>query len=73
MACRSGCPTQDHENWGACTRAANLQVQPDIMGAPARRGWDGELKAYADARRQGLQPSGTTMPKIRQAVEAADA
>lgn len=71
--CRSGCPTQDHDSWGACLRAANLQVQPGIMDAPSRRAWDGELKAYADARRQGLQPSGTTMPKIRKAIVEADA
>ena len=37
------------------------------MGRPRRKAWDGELGMYADARRQGIQPSGTT----RKAVEAA--
>jgi len=33
--------------------------------------WDGELEAYRDARRQGIQPAGTTMSAINKAKEAS--
>lgn len=36
------------------------------------RKWDAELKAYRDARAQGIQPDGTSMAKIRKAVEISD-
>jgi hypothetical protein len=34
--------------------------------------WDAELKAYKDARDQGIQPAGTSMKKIQQAVEISN-
>jgi hypothetical protein len=34
--------------------------------------WDGELQAYRDARAQGIQPAGTSMAKVRQAIEISD-
>lgn len=40
--------------------------------ATAEKHWQKELNAYKDARAQGIQPAGTTMPKIRAAVEASD-
>jgi hypothetical protein len=73
MACRSGCKTKDHTSWGECARAAQLHVAPAIQAIPARRAWDAELHAYGEARRQGLQPKGTTMRQVQAAVEAADA
>lgn len=72
MACRSGCRTQDHSSWGECARAANLSTGVDIQGIPRRRAWDGELRAYADARRQGLQPKGTKLHQVQAAVRVAD-
>lgn len=68
MACRTGCATQDHGTWGACARSARMQVAPiaNIAGAKA---WDAELGAYKDARRQGVQPSGTRMKNITDAME----
>ncbi len=68
MACRSGCPTQDHSTWGHCARAARLQVAPVANIASAAK-WDAEIAAYKDARRQGVQPSGTTMKQITDAME----
>lgn len=70
MSCRSGCPTQEHGSWGECARAANLQVgsaQHEI-----HRSNDRELRAYHDARRQGIQPAGTQMHQIETAVRGAD-
>lgn len=34
--------------------------------------WDKELDAYRDARSQGIQPAGTSMRKIREAVEISN-
>lgn len=72
MACRTGCRTQDHRTWGECARAACLRVAYCGIGggdATEQKRWDNELSAYRDARRQGIQPDGTTMPKVRQAME----
>jgi hypothetical protein len=37
-----------------------------------KRKWEGELEAYRDARRQGIQPAGTTMAKIVAAEKASE-
>lgn len=34
--------------------------------------WDAELKAYKNAREQGIQPAGTSMKQIQKAVEISD-
>ena len=34
--------------------------------------WDKELQAYRDARAQGIQPDGTSMKKIQQAVKISN-
>lgn len=67
--CRTGCRTRDHASYGECLRAANpvvnLQVTP-------RNPWDRELEAYRDARAQGIQPSGTRMAQVQQALDISD-
>lgn len=35
--------------------------------------WNSELKAYADARAQGIQPNGTSMAQIQAAHKASEA
>lgn len=40
--------------------------------ATAQKRWDKELADYRSAREQGIQPAGTTTPKIRQAVELSN-
>lgn len=75
MACRTGCLTKDHSSWGECMRASNIQMNAgDAMsGKPmTNKQWDGELQAYRDARAQGIQPAGTSMRKIREAVEISN-
>ena len=74
--CSTGCPTQDHANWGECVRAKNTRV----AWAASARGFDAtrekrfqkELDDYRSARSQGIQPGGTTTSKIREAVELSD-
>jgi hypothetical protein len=34
--------------------------------------WDGELAAYRNARAQGVQPAGTTMKAVKEALDASD-
>jgi len=60
VACRSGCPTRDHANWGECARSMNLQIG-DLTGQGDAKVTDKRLRAYADARRLGLQPPSTKL------------
>lgn len=74
--CRTGCPTQDHESWGACARAARLRVAYCGIGggdATAQKQWDSELEDYRKARAAGIQPDGTTRNKVREAVALSEA
>ena len=34
--------------------------------------WDAELKAYKDARAQGIRPAGTSMKQIQKAVDISN-
>lgn len=73
--CRSGCKTQDHATWGECARASRLNVGYCGIGggdATAQKRWDSELELYRQARAQGIQPDGTTMNKVRHALELSD-
>ena len=75
MACRSGCPTQDHDSWGECARAANMRVAYSGVGGldySAQKKWDKELDLYKSARAQGVQPASTRTKDIRKALEISD-
>ena len=48
--------------------AADLKNRLNI----STRKWDKELQAYRDARAQGIQPDGTSMKKIEQAVKISN-
>jgi len=78
MSCRTGCPTQDHESWGECLRASNLQLNTGdakanlIATGWTQKKWDNELKEYRDARAQGITPKSTKTADIRKAVEHSD-
>ena len=70
---------QDHSNCDTslCFRckAKGLQLSTgDANGKAAmpKRKWEGELKRYKEARRQGIQPAGTTMDKIIAAEKASE-
>jgi len=49
-----------------------------ILAAGARsastsaKKWDAELNAYSAARKQGIQPAGTSMAKVQEAVEKSN-
>lgn len=77
MACRAGCKTKDHASYDACLKAANVRT---YLASPSKgldgtrqKKWDAELSAYREARRQGIQPDGTTKAKVEDAVRRSDA
>lgn len=72
MSCRTGCPTKDHASWGECARQMNLQLG-DLTGQGQRIVTDRRLGAYADARRQGLQPPSTKLADSVATMRAAGA
>lgn len=74
MACRSGCPTQDHVSWAQCAKASNISVTA-IINSPQQGMFEQtkrELQAYRQLRADGVQPEGTTMDKINAARAATD-
>lgn len=71
MACRSGCPTQNHANWGECARRSGLQVGD--LGQGVGRATDRRLNAYASARGLGLQPPSTKLADSQATMQAAGA
>lgn len=77
MPCRTGCRTKDHANYHECLRAANtttyLASPSKGLDGTAQKKWDKELADYRSARRQGIQPDGTTARKVEEAVRLSDA
>lgn len=61
MGCRSGCPTNDHDSWGACARAANFQIDRYALqgsNQPLEKAKNRTLDRYRQMRESGLQPPG---------------
>lgn len=73
LRCSSECATRDHRTFGECMRAKSLQLKPNLSNTKAVKHHDRELEAYRSARRQGIQPAGTTMDKVESAVRISDA
>ena len=78
MACRSGCPTQDHATWGDCLRASNIQMSAGdasskmIDAGWTNKKWNKELDLYRQARAQGIQPDGTSTAQIQKAIDVSN-
>lgn len=76
MACRTGCPTQDHGSYAACLRGSGIRV----AYANSTNGWDytrqkrfdRENAAYRQAVADGLQPTGFTEREIGEAYQHAE-
>jgi hypothetical protein len=77
MACRTGCPTQDHDSYAACLRGSGVRVaycnSTNRQDYTRQKIWDRELASYRDAIRQGIEPDGTHRAAIDKAVRASDA
>jgi len=76
MACRSGCPSQDHPSYAACCRDGAPRViyasEAGRHDYTAQKKWDRELSDYRDAVAQGIQPAGTDRRAIDDAVKRSD-
>ena len=73
--CRSGCPTQDHANWGDFLRASNIQMNAGDAkhsAVTSSKKWDNRLQAYRDATAEGIEPRGTSWKAINEAKELSD-
>jgi hypothetical protein len=71
MACRTGCRTQNHANWGECARDSGLQIGDLGTGRGVAKRTDQRLGAYQAARQLGLQPPTTkTADSVRTLHEA---
>ena len=68
--CSSRCETKDHATFGECIRKKGVSFQGTSL-QDARK-WDNELDTYASARKQGIQPDGTTTQSVRQALDISD-
>lgn len=71
--CRSGCRTKDHSSYAECLRSANPTINATLVSNLSGM-WSktkGDLAAYEAARRNGIQPEGTTVEKVRQAEAAS--
>jgi hypothetical protein len=76
MACRTGCKTQDHVNYHECLRDAGVRT---YLASPSKgldgttqKAWDRDLHLYREARRQGVQPEGTTRAKVEDAMRRSN-
>lgn len=66
--CTSGCRTPGaHRTWGECARSKGIQIG-DVGGTGTAKRWDSDLTAYANARTQGIQPSGIDRASVDRAV-----
>jgi hypothetical protein len=73
--CRTGCATKDHDSYADCLIAANVTVNATAV-SPLKSMYErtkSDLTAYGSARRNGIQPEGTTVEKVRQAENASRA
>lgn len=75
--CRAGCRTKDHASWGDCLRDAGVRTylaSPSKgLDGTAQKRWDSELDLYRQARSEGIQPDGTTLNKVTEAMRKSDA
>jgi len=74
--CTSGCKTKSHRSYAECLRDKGMRT---YLASPSKgldgtrqKKWDRELARYANARKQGIQPDGTTMRKVIDAERASD-
>jgi len=76
MACRTGCKTKNHATYAECLLDAGIgtylvRVSKGEDGT-AQKKWDRELDSYKAARKEGMQPDGTTQKKIDEARRLSD-
>ena len=73
--CSSGCPTPgEHESWGACVKAKNTKpLWVGEINSTTQKQWQKDIDYYRSAKRQGLNPEGSTRAQVEKAFSAAEA
>jgi hypothetical protein len=75
--CTSGCRTRDHNSYGECLKSKSvgtyLASPSKGLDGTAQKRWDAELDLYRKARSEGIQPDGTTLNKVTEAMRLSDA
>jgi len=61
----------DEDCFGCKAKGLQLNTGDASRDIPDKK-WNSELKAYKDARAQGIQPSGTTRAHVEQAYTASE-
>lgn len=65
-----------HETYGAHLRAKNLNIgycqSWRGLDKSAQDHMESEVEAYRNARREGIQPAGSTTQQVRYAIEQSD-
>ena len=76
MACRTGCPTQDHASYSECCRDSGIRVAYTASASgwdyTKQKRWDGELDRYRQLVKSGVQPEGTQHKDMDKAERAAE-
>jgi len=76
MTCRTGCKTKDHASYAECLADAGIGTflvrASKGEDGTAQKKWDRELESYHRARKEGMQPDGTTQKKIDEARRLSD-
>lgn len=70
--CSSRCPTPGaHKSWGECIRAKGIHIG-DLKGHDVNKRGESDLAAYANAKAQGIQPSGIDRASVDRAIRISE-
>lgn len=74
--CRTGCPTQDHETWGACAKAAAIQIDryglSPTGGVELDKRKDHTLERFRQCVKGGVTPTAPTKTAVERAERVAE-
>jgi hypothetical protein len=65
--CATACATKDHRSFGECLRGFSILGEANAR----EKAWDKELSDYAQARKDGINPAGTTQKHVDNAVRVS--
>ena len=74
--CSTGCHTRDHASWGECVQAKGTRVlwanSANGLDFSAEKRNQQDIKAFRDAKRQGINPPGSSREKVDAAVQISN-
>lgn len=73
LRCSSSCVTKDHRTFGECMRSKHLNLNPNLADTQRQKRWDRELDSYEAARKQGVEPKGTSQKMVDEAMKISEA